>query len=277
MTRPQSTADEGTPSRAVQQASKQGSADGKRPGVVQAADRFRAAVVGKPWRRRRRRILATAAVVVLVAAAALVAAIFVPQLQVQKVTVSGLTYVRESDVRAAVSDRMDTSMLLLPTSAVRDQVEAVPGVLSAKVEKSWPDGIRIAVREREPIATLTEPGGATSVLDATGEKLPAGAAEGKHLVPLTVGAGSSDPEGAVESMSAVLGSLPKELRDGATALTATSRSNVTLTLKLSDGAQKTVVWGDAEDAELKAKVVRALLDRPGTVIDVSSPVAPVTR
>ena len=38
-----------------------------------------------------------------------------------------------------------------------------------------------------------------------------------------------------------------------------------------------VVWGDTRDAELKGDVVQALIPQPGSVIDVSSPVAPVTR
>jgi cell division protein FtsQ len=60
-------------------------------------------------------------------------------------------------------------------------------------------------------------------------------------------------------------------------VTASSTSDVTLVLALEDGGTKTVVWGDAHDAELKADVVQALLGQPGTIIDVSSPVAPVTR
>ncbi len=79
-------------------------------------------------------------------------------------------------------------------------------------------------------------------------------------------------------MAAVLAAMPDALRGGISEMTASSRSDVTFTLELEDADPKTVVWGDAEDSELKGEVVAALLDQPGTVIDVSSPVAPpVTR
>lgn len=248
-----------------------------RTGVVPAADRFRRAVAGRPWQRRRRQVLAGAVVVLVLLAAVLAAAVFLPQLQVRKAQVEGLGYVREDAVRAAVAEQMGTSVLLLPTSAAEAQVEKVPGVLSAKVERRWPDTMRITVREREPIARLAKPGGATAILDETGAELPAEAGAGARLAPLAVGPGSSDPKGAIETMTAVLGAMPQDLRAGTTSMSATSRSDVTLKLKLEDGAEKTVVWGDAEDPEIKGKAVRALLGEPGSVIDVSSPVAPVTR
>jgi cell division protein FtsQ len=78
-------------------------------------------------------------------------------------------------------------------------------------------------------------------------------------------------------MSDVLATLPDPLRGATTEITASSTSDVTLVLELEDGGTKTVVWGDARDAELKADVVETLLGQPGSTIDVSSPVAPVTR
>ena len=109
------------------------------------------------------------------------------------------------------------------------------------------------------------------------EELPAAAGEGQSLTPLAVESGAEDPEGAATAMSEVLATVPSPLRGAITQVTASSASDVTLELALEDGGTKTVVWGDAHDAELKAEVVQALLGRPGDVIDVSSPVAPVTR
>ena len=108
------------------------------------------------------------------------------------------------------------------------------------------------------------------MVDASGEELPAAAAEGATLVPMTVQGGAADPEGAAATMSEVLASLPDPLRGAVREVSASSTSDVTLVLTLEDGGTKTVVWGDAHDAELKAEVVQALLGRPGTTIDVSS-------
>src|SRR5699024_3671644 len=82
---------------------------------------------------------------------------------------------------------------------------------------------------------------------------------------------------AAAAMSEVLVEIPDPLRGAVQEVSASSASDVTLELALEGGGTKTVVWGDARDAELKAEVVQALLGQPGSVIDVSSPVAPVTR
>lgn len=245
--------------------------------VVQAAGRFRDLVAGRPWRRRRRAIIAGAATTALVLVAALLTAIFLPALQVREVTVAGTGYVQEGDVRAAVAPHTGGSVLLLPTGEIAESVAEVPGVDSVEVERNWPDGARIAITEAVPIAVLTKTDGTTAVVDADGEELPAASAEGKSLVPLAVTSGSADPEGAARTMSEVLAAMPDSLRGAVREINASSTSDVSLVLALEDGGTKTVVWGDARDAELKAEVVQALIGRPGTVIDVSSPVAPVTR
>ncbi|MGP9537880.1 cell division protein FtsQ/DivIB [Brachybacterium sp. AOP43-C2-M15] len=245
--------------------------------MVQAAGRFREMVVGRPWRRRRRAILAGAAATVLVLVAALVTAIFLPALQVEQVAVEGTGYVQEEDVRAAVDPHLGRSILLLPEGAISAGVAEVPGIAAVEVERDWPDGVRVTVTESEPVGLLTRTDGSTAVVDAEGEELPGAAGEGAELVPLTVDPAAADPDGAAIAMSRVLAGMPEPLRGAVQEVTASSASDVTVVLALEDGGSKTVVWGDAHDAELKAEVVEALLDSPGTVIDVSSPVAPVTR
>lgn len=253
------------------------SAGPERGRVVQATERFRSLVAGRPWRRRRRAILGSLLAAVLVLGAALSAGIWLPALQLQQVTVSGLGYVEEEPVRSLAETRTGDSVLLLPTSTMEQELTQVPGVSSAEVDRDWPDGVHITVTESVPAATLARPDGSTAVIDEGGAELPAAAGEGAALIPLTVDPGSSDPDGATEAMVEVLNGLPEPLRGAVTDITAASRSDVTLNLSLEDGGSKTVVWGDAQDAELKAEVVQTLIEQPGEEIDVSSPVAPVTR
>lgn len=251
--------------------------DTRADNVVPAADRFRAMVTGRPWRRRRRAIIAGVIVAVLLLVAALSAAIWLPALRLQQISVSGLGYVEEQTVRDQLDPRLGDSVLLLPTDAIGEDLAAVPGVRSAEVERRWPDGMHVTVVESEPVSQLTRPDGTVAILDEAGEELPAAAAEGATLVPLSVGATSQNPDGATEAMIEVLAELPDQLRPSVQDMTASSPSDVTFTLALEDGGTKTVVWGDARDAELKGDVVQALIPEPGSVIDVSSPVAPVTR
>ncbi|WP_299299823.1 cell division protein FtsQ/DivIB [uncultured Brachybacterium sp.] len=245
--------------------------------VVQASERFRELVAGRPWRRRRRAIIAGVLITVLVLVAAGVTAIFLPALQVQSITVEGAGYVQEQDIRAAASARAEGSVLLLATGAIAEDVAAIPGVESVEAERIWPDGVRVSITEAAPVGLLTKADGTTAVVDAGGQELPPAAGEGASLVPLLVAGGSADPEGAAAAMTDVMAGMPEPLRGAVQKVTASSRSDVMVALALEDGGSKTVVWGDARDAELKAEVVQALLGQPGTIIDVSSPVAPVTR
>lgn len=245
--------------------------------VVQAAGRFRELVVGRPWRRRRRALLIGAAITALLVVALVVTAIFLPALQIREVTVEGTGYVEESDIRAVAEPRADGSVLLLPTGEIAAEVGEVPGVASVEVERVWPDGVRVSITETAPIATLTTLDGSSVVVGEDGQELPAAAGEGETLVPLAVNSGSTDPEGAAAAMSEVLAEMPASLRGAIQEVSASSTSDVTFELALEGGGTRTVVWGDARDAELKAEVVQALLGQPGSVIDVSSPVAPVTR
>lgn len=245
--------------------------------VVEAADRFRELVTGRPWRRRRRQIIASLAALALVLGAALAAAVFLPALQIARIDVQGTGYVDPAAVEQAAAQQAHGPLLLLPAHQVRADVEAVPGVSTAEVERSWPDGVVVTVTEGTPVAQLKRSNGTTAILDSTGEELPEAAADGASLMPLAITTPSADPEGAAAAMIAVLDTLPDPLRGATTEITASSDADVTLTLQLEDGGTKTVVWGDAEDAALKADVVQALLGEPGSVIDVSSPVAPVTR
>lgn len=255
--------------------------------VVDASSRFRRAFRSRPWLRRRRQIAIGIISGVLILVGALAALLWLPALRLQHVTVEGLGYVQEEEVSRIARAHLDESLLLVPTDALAESVERVPGVAGASVHRSFPDSVTITVTERQPLAAITRADGSAAVLDPTGVELPAAAGEGVALVPLTVDGGSADPHGAEESMIQVLAALPADLRSAVTGVQASSRGDVTLEVSLETAAEttdghgtpatKTVVWGDAADAELKAEVLQALLTQPGSVIDVSSPVAPVTR
>jgi cell division protein FtsQ len=64
----------------------------------------------------------------------------------------------------------------------------------------------------------------------------------------------------------VLAALTPTLRGQLVALVADAPARIRLDLT----GGRTVVWGDAEDSDTKARVATGLLARPGTVIDVSS-------
>ncbi len=244
--------------------------------VVQAADRFGGMLRARPWRRRRRAIILGTAGAVLALIVLLVVAITIPPLRVHEVAVTGADYVDSSAVTDAAAPQEDHSMLLVRSGAVEEAVEEVPGVKSARVSKKWPSTLSVEVTERTPLATLEEADGSTHILDADGVELPEAAGKDEELVPLTIGGKGGDTDAISGSMLSVLAALPDSMRTTVTAITASSTNDVTLTVK-TDSGTKTIVWGNAQDSELKAKVATTLLSQPGSEIDVTSPVAPVTR
>src|SRR5699024_2601984 len=161
--------------------------------VVQATERFRSLVAGRPWRRRRRAIIGTLAAVAVLLVAALSAAIWLPALQLQQVTVSGDDYVDQQQVRSSVDSRLGHSVLLLPTSAVAEEMTEVPGVRSAEVERRWPDGPHVTLTARQPSASVERPDGPTAILHEECVEPPPEAGGGATLVPLEVHPASDYP------------------------------------------------------------------------------------
>jgi cell division protein FtsQ len=70
----------------------------------------------------------------------------------------------------------------------------------------------------------------------------------------------------------VLQSLPPDLRDRVVSLSATTRDDVDLILRSGDEVR----WGSADQAEMKAEVLRVLLKRKADMYDVSAPELPTT-
>lgn len=245
--------------------------------MVPAADRFAALVRGRPWRRRRRAVIIWSLVLALILAGAAAAVIWLPALQVKDVEVTGTTYVSRASVEGVVDARRGHSVALTPTGRLEEQISQIDGVATAEVRRAWPDTLEVTVTERTPVAIVTGPGSTRTVIDGSGASLPPKAASGHELMALRVEDAATDRDAVIGSMLAVMSALPSDLRTRVTGASASTPSDVTIAIKTAEGASKTVVWGDAQDSELKAKAVAALLSQPGGTIDVTAPLAPVTR
>jgi cell division protein FtsQ len=96
-------------------------------------------------------------------------------------------------------------------------------------------------------------------------------------LPLIDGQGAN--QSLFRAITAVLATLPADVLAKMASASATSPDAVEL--KLTDG--KTVVWGNADEKELKARVLEALLKAPVNpkvpvnVYDVSTPRHPFTK
>jgi cell division protein FtsQ len=222
----------------------------------------RPALAGPARRSRRGMVIGVAAAVVLILAAGAYAVGFTGLLGVRHVTVTGVRALSADQVRAAAAVPAGRPLARVDTGAVADHVRALPGVERVAVARSWPGTLRITVTERHGVAVVTRDH-AYWLVDPDGvvfQRLPA-----RPKLPLLAGAGERSP--ATRAALAAVTALPQRLLTAVATVQAPTPEQVTLTLT----DKRTVFWGGAEDSAAKASVLTALLNRPGTHYDVSTP------
>jgi cell division protein FtsQ len=193
---------------------------------------------------------------------------FTSFLGVGSVEVTGAATVPADQIRTAAAVPPQQPMLLVDTGEIAGRVDKLAGVASVDVSRSWPSTIVIAVTERIPIGFFTDSSG-VHLVDTTGldyKTVPAGPAglpelDLAHIAP---------DDAVTRSVVAVLASLPQALKAEITNVRAQTPGGVEFTLKNG----KIVRWGDAGEADRKAKVLAVLLTRKGHIYDVASPELP---
>lgn len=234
-----------------------------------AAARSRRRFARRQWRRRwlawKPVLVLTLAVLLGVGGVWLVC--FSSVLAVEKVSVDGLDTVPASEVRTLADVDRGTPLALVDVDAIRTRVGALAPVRSVEVHRRWPHTLQVVVEERLPVAVVRI-GQQLRSLDADGvvfgsyDKAPAGL----PLIDSTEGT-SSD---ALREAATVVAALPSALAGRVDHAEVISVDQVSLVLR--DGRR--VEWGSADDSDLKAQVLAALLAEKGTTYDVSVPGQP---
>lgn len=219
-----------------------------------------------PRPRRRRLVrLALAAIVVVLLAGAVWMVWFSSVLSARTVRVVGVEGARAEAVLAAADVPVGTPLARIDTTPAQLAVAALPWVAEAEVRRGWPSEIVVAVTPRVPLAVVST-GTTRAAVDAEGIVFePAGA------LPKDLPRVAADGAALQEAM-AVLASIPADLARRVVAVAATTRDDVTLTLRSGD----LVRWGSAEQPEFKAQVLAALMNRKADVYDVAAPELPTT-
>jgi cell division protein FtsQ len=221
----------------------------------------------------RRRLLIALGVLVLVAGAVWAVA-FSPLTGLDTVTVtadSESEYVDLAVVEASADAQLGTPLVRLDVSAIESAAEALPGVADATVERSWPSGVDISVTPRVPVANA-QAGDGWQLLDADGATI-AEVGEPVAQLPVVDVPDSEDSERVLDAILAAIGQMPPELSSQVTSAAAQSPGAITFTL--ADGAA--VLWGSAEESDLKSQVLLVLLEQaPASTYDVSVPRSPTT-
>jgi cell division protein FtsQ len=227
-------------------------------------------------RRRRRRL--GAALGALVALAVLAGVLFLsPALAVRDISVRAAALTDPSSVEETLEGYRGVPLTRISKQEVRERVGAIPQVRSIEVVLEPPHHLVVELHERVPVAAVQD-GDEYAVVDSEGVRLTTAATAEEASVPVVTG-GTDVLEGErFDAIADVLAALPESVLAQLRTASAESLSSVELTF--TDG--RTVVWGTAEDSELKAQVLRELVEARGAgsgveTYDVSSPTRPVVR
>nr|WP_216653488.1 FtsQ-type POTRA domain-containing protein [Nocardioides sp. zg-DK7169] len=217
------------------------------------------------WKRIAPAVAALAAVVGVVWALW-----FSSWLSVGGVEVRGTSVLDAAAVTQAARVPDGQALVSVDLAAVEARVEALAPVLDAEVTRQWPDRVLVEVEERTAIAVV-ELSGRVRGMDAEGvlfrdyPKLPGD-------LPRVQAASGIDAEALRES-AAVVAALPEDLAATVDHVEVESIDRISFVLR----DEREIVWGSAEETELKAQVLPALLDQEGSVFDVSVPARPTVR
>ncbi len=231
-----------------------------------------------PAKRRKRRILVALGTVLGLVAALLAAAIFSPVLAVGTISVTGTKLVTTDQVQAALEPLKGKPLPQVSDDEVGRLLEPLVQVKSVSTQARPPSELVVEVLERIPVA-LVKQGERYRLVDVDGVVLATTADPASVSLPVIDGGAGTIGKDLFQATAEVLGALPPDVLSKLS--NASAQSVDAVELKLVDG--QTIIWGNAGEKELKAKVLEALLKVPADpknpvrVYDVSAPRHPVTR
>lgn len=226
--------------------------------------------------RRRPRLVALVLAIAVIAAGGLTwLGWFSTLLLAQTVTVEGVNATQARAVRQVAAVPLGGPVMRVDTAAATHRLERDGRWKDVSVSRSLPHDIVIEVVPRVAVLAVRTPAGRVELYDGDGLAFQTVNSAPDHLPVVSSPGGNATPEGVRATLEA-LQSLSRDLRAAVTSVSLTQADRVTLTLN-HKGMSRTVVWGRAGEADLKARVLTILLGQPGRTIDVSVPTSPVTR
>lgn len=229
-------------------------------------------------RRIKRNIIIAVCIVAALVAGIVAVAIYSPVLAVRTVTVEGTKMLTPEQVQAALEPLQGKPLPQVTDEEVSSLLQPLVQIKSATAQARPPSGLLVQIRERVPVA-LVKQGEVFQLVDMEGVQLSSTPDPSSVQLPVIDGGAGAIGKDLFHAITAVLGALPTDVL--AKLSDASAKSVDAVELKLVDG--QTIVWGNAGEKELKAKVLEALLKAPADpknpvrVYDVSVPRHPVTR
>jgi cell division protein FtsQ len=191
---------------------------------------------------------------------------------IQNIEVTGTERLEQTKVESSMEKFLDRPLTTVGEAELAEVLGQFPLIETFTFQAEPPHTLKIKIRERQPIVVLVK-GGKNYLYDAAGVRIAE--AEDTKTYPFLVLIGDATDNPRFDAAIELLLSLPQKTYAQIFSIEVTPQ----LTSKLIIRESNTVVlWGDASESILKAKVLDSLVStgvEDGVLIDVSSPNAPV--
>jgi len=184
----------------------------------------------------------------------------------QEVAISGNSRLTVEQISAAAAVPIGNSLMSIDPAAISEQLQTLPEIKVATVERGWPHAILITVTERTPIAVAATASG-FNLIDAEGSNAGTVATPPSGLLVISAQPDSPAMKNAIQ----ILAAIPADW--AITGLSAPTQDSVVATL----GNGVVVTMGSGERAKDKVEVAKALIEKGYTVVNVSAPDAPTVK
>lgn len=153
-------------------------------------------------------------------------------------------------------------LLRVPTSQLSSTLKKEnPWIKQVQVKREFPRGLAVRLTLRSPVAKTPQ----GTLVDLEGTVFPAKGFEASKLVTVASSCAARDNHECLKSAATVVESLPPEIKEKITQVQTARLENIELDLK--SGAK--VIWGASRDNQKKAQVLLVLLQRDGSVYNIT--------
>ena len=153
-------------------------------------------------------------------------------------------------------------LMRVPTGQVAATLKKEnPWIKQIEVSREFPRGMVVHLTLRKPVAKTTQ----GAVVDLEGKVFPAKGFAVANLVTVVSSCHASDNRDCLKSAAGVVESLPPEIKKKTKQAQAVRPENIELQLV---SGQK-VIWGASKDNQKKAQVLSVLMQRGGSVYNVT--------
>ena len=184
----------------------------------------------------------------------------------QEVTITGNSRLSAEQISAVAAVPIGNSLMSINPEVISEQIQALPEIKIATVERGWPHTILITVTERTPIAVAATASG-YNLIDEDGVNAGVVAAPPAGLLVIAAEPDSPAMTSAIQALAAIPAAW------AITGLSAPTQDSVAATL----GNGVVITFGSGERAADKVEVAEALMEKGYTVINVSAPDAPTVK